>query len=728
METSRVRQRGARLIAVPVVLSVMSLVVAQLGAVVSPASAAKPPADALDGGAISLDLVAAGPFTYNHATGIGGAYGNRTISKQNGVVESLEGEDYACGDLVVFFTAVTVDAGAGSGAIDLSYTFDGETTSGSPVGYDDLVSVSINTPDGGNQNLSGNEAAAIGSESGGSGADVKATVRVDGVDGGEQIIVRLVAHLGCDLGAGNVTGNIQTTLDSAAVVDGDRIPVGEQTVPLKQAGDILAPGIDVTKTCPATASVGDTITYAITVENTGEDALTDLVVTDPLLGGVLDAFGSTLAAGESVTQSFEYEVGGGKDPLVNTVTATAAGRQTSAEVSDAAECSTDVLFPSLALTKTPDAEVVTAGDPIGFTITVTNDGSAAAYEVLITDPLPQDAGLDWSIDGGSAAELCAIADGVLTCEVGTLAAGDDASVHIVSDTDATTCGTVDNTASATDSQGDDVQASASVTVDCPELGIRIVKGGPALAHVGDTITYTFDVSLTTQTPLHDVTLTDPRCDDGTLTEATGDDGDGTLEPDETWHFTCTHVVGSEDPDPLPNTAGVVGTAKDGRQATDSDDHEVDLIHPAIAIVKTVNPDSGEPGDVVTYTYEVTNTGDTTLFDVSVDDDVIGHIGDIAELAPGQSEVLTADWTLSATAVALVNVGTATGTDTLGEEVTDSDDAFVTVVEAETPPPPPTAFTGSDAGRAGLLGLGLFVLGLAALLVARRRPEMRPSVW
>ena len=30
---------------------------------------------------------------------------------------------------------------------------------------------------------------------------------------------------------------------------------------------------------------------------------------------------------------------------------------------------------------------------------------------------------------------------------------------------------------------------------------------------------------------------------------------------------------------------------------------------------------------------VANTGNTTLYNVSVDDDVLGHIGDIDELAP-----------------------------------------------------------------------------------------------
>src|SRR5437867_8427144 len=77
-----------------------------------------------DGGDFSLDFIAAGPFTYNHATGVGGEYADRTISKTDGVMESLEGGDFSCGDKVVYFTAITVDpAASGEQDISLDYSF-----------------------------------------------------------------------------------------------------------------------------------------------------------------------------------------------------------------------------------------------------------------------------------------------------------------------------------------------------------------------------------------------------------------------------------------------------------------------------------------------------------------------------------------------------------------------------------------------------------------------------
>ena len=81
---------------------------------------------AADGGDFSLDFVAAEPTSYDHQTGAGGEFGDRTINED--VVESLEGGDFSCGDTVVFFTQIVVAEDATETQdIQLDFSFDAES-------------------------------------------------------------------------------------------------------------------------------------------------------------------------------------------------------------------------------------------------------------------------------------------------------------------------------------------------------------------------------------------------------------------------------------------------------------------------------------------------------------------------------------------------------------------------------------------------------------------------
>src|SRR5262249_32221251 len=97
------------------------------------------------GADFSLHFVACARFTYDHATG-GGAYDDRTIGKSNDVVESLEGGDFTCGDIVSYLVAIKVDAApdAANQTIDLDFSFLADTTGQSGVGLVDIVGTKIN--------------------------------------------------------------------------------------------------------------------------------------------------------------------------------------------------------------------------------------------------------------------------------------------------------------------------------------------------------------------------------------------------------------------------------------------------------------------------------------------------------------------------------------------------------------------------------------------------------
>ncbi|MFO7772900.1 MAG: hypothetical protein R6V59_03005 [Dehalococcoidia bacterium] len=87
----------------------------------------------------------------------------------------------------------------------------------------------------------------------------------------------------------------------------------------------------------------------------------------------------------------------------------------------------------------------------------------------------------------------------------------------------------------------------------------------------------------------------------------------------------------------------------------------------------------EAGDVITYAYTVTNTGEVSLTGIDVTDDLLGKVTlDDSELAPGESTSGTATYTVTQddidSGADIVNTATVT-TD---QGVTDSDSATVTV--------------------------------------------------
>jgi uncharacterized repeat protein (TIGR01451 family) len=152
--------------------------------------------------------------------------------------------------------------------------------------------------------------------------------------------------------------------------------------------------------------------------------------------------------------------------------------------------------PNVTIVKTADAVSVNAGQNIGFTITVTNNGAADATGVTITDLLPPGTGIDWSeapvdnpncsISGSPPAET-------LNCGPVTLAAGGGSlSVHVQSATTGASCGTYNNTANFTSTNAGSGSASASTSVDCAAIMIlkqstKTVGGNPVLVANDGTV-------------------------------------------------------------------------------------------------------------------------------------------------------------------------------------------------------------------------------------------------
>jgi uncharacterized repeat protein (TIGR01451 family) len=538
--------------------------------------------------------------------------------------------------------------------------------------------------------------------------------------------------------------------------------------------DVLRPAIDIVKRADdRSVDAGEEIGYTVTVSNTGDGTAEDVELTDELpdddglhweIESTSGGWDCEIDAGTLTCGGDDFDLRPGESASVHITSPTTPDtcgkvkNQAEAEWSedsDSDDVESEVVrievecHPELDIVKEADDRSVDAGEEIGYTVTVSNDGDGTAEDVELTDALPDDEGLDWEVAGTTGGWDCEIDAGTLTCggEGFDLEPGEEASVHITSPTTPDTCGTVRNQAeadasNAEDDEGedgeqgdgegdvpgddeDDVESEVvRIEVECTPA-IQVVKDGPDLVHRGDTITYLFDVTNVGQLDLYDVELTDPKCDEGTLELVADGDGDQVLAIGEVWGYTCMHLVTDEDPDPLPNTATVRGDAEEGEdeeEVTDTDDHVVDIIHPAIEIEKTVSERLVEIGDTVVYTYVVTNTGDTTLYDVGVDDDILGHIGDVPVLEPGEAVTLTKDFVVGAQPV--TNVAIASGEDVLGHSVSADDAVTVTPIAGATPPTTP--FTGSDAGRLGLVTLALFGIGVTVVASTRRGRSKREA--
>jgi len=89
--------------------------------------------------------------------------------------------------------------------------------------------------------------------------------------------------------------------------------------------------------------------------------------------------------------------------------------------------------------------------------------------------------------------------------------------------------------------GDMTVGELAVEVGEPSITIDKETDFEGRATIGDTIEYTFEVYNDGDVDLTDVTLSDTLIDPGDISGPTGDDGDGILNPGETWYYTGDSV-------------------------------------------------------------------------------------------------------------------------------------------------------------------------------------------
>ena len=283
-----------------------------------------------------------------------------------------------------------------------------------------------------------------------------------------------------------------------------------------------------------------------------------------------------------------------------------------------------------------DAPVLPIGSDVTFTYVVTNTGDVPLVNAVVTDD---------QISG----DICTIAN----LDVG--ASDTCSSVQVVTEGLYRNVGTV----TALENVGDDFSAiPREVSATDPShhtgaaAGIDVEKslngqdlddpnGDIPVFAIGSTITFDFEVTNTGQFPLDNIVLIDDIL--GVISCPV----DSLAAGQQTTCQASTVVTDGQTTNTATATGQPVDAAGNPIGGPVSDDDPANHIGAAssITIEKFTNDeDADDPtgpeiatGDVVTFTYVVTNNGPSNVVDLVVTDDIEGEVCTIASLAPGASE-------------------------------------------------------------------------------------------
>jgi len=482
---------------------------------------------------------------------------------------------------------------------------------------------------------------------------------------------------------------------------------------------------------------GDIVTYTLAIPNTGNWPAYDLVITDSLPTGlsfvatvgfaVTDPATATLGGDYPAWTISQLNVGG---YVYITFTAQVAWDISAGlTLTNSAwgsydnwpgeppyereyDIPTDTVpvqtgYPLLDLVKEAAPVPAMAGEPLAFTLTVTNTGIVSATGVVITDAVPTNTTYQ-----SCGPAPCGEAGGVVSWTLGTLDIGAMRTVTMAVLVNADATGQVVNTGQATSTEG--VTDTDTVTVPLGSLAdLTVVKADdPDPVVVGTLLTYTLVVTNNGPSVARNVVVTDtlppevafvtasPAQDLGPNPLVWNSLGD--LDVGESLRLTVVVRVNVTTTDVFTNFVVAGSSTSDDNPGDNADDEPTTPLVPGLEMVKTV-----APGQVVrwmpfTYTIRITNTGDVPLNPLALTDtlpaafhyvagsgsptdpDIVAEPvlvwHNLGPLAPGAS--ITVAFAVTATpgiTGTFWNVATTTG-EHPGGVLTDTDNAPVSVID------------------------------------------------
>ncbi|WP_281228990.1 DUF7507 domain-containing protein [Flavobacterium aquiphilum] len=407
--------------------------------------------------------------------------------------------------------------------------------------------------------------------------------------------------------------------------------------------------------------VGDLITYTFTVTNTGNTTLNNVVINDVLTNSVNLAVNPNVLAPNAIgTATVTYtikqsDIDAGKVTNSATVTGTTPTGGTVTDTSgttitnDTPTVTTLSSSSGIAVVKTGVVGgTIKMGDLITYTFTVTNTGNTTLNNIVINDALTNSVNL-----AVSPSTLTPNAIGTATVTYAIKQFDIDAGKVTNS---ATVTGTTPTGSTVTDTSGTTIANNTpTVTTLNSNPGIAVVKTGVVggTVKVGDLITYTFTVTNTGNITLSNIVINDALTNSVNLTVSPS-----ALAPNAIGAATVTYAIKQSDIDAgkVTNSATVTGTIPTGGTVTDTSGTAINNDNPTVT---TLNSTSGisimkegtyedknkdgiaNVGDVINYSFTVTNTGNVSLSNIAIQDNNVPAIkGTLNSLAGGASDSVT----------------------------------------------------------------------------------------
>ena len=432
-----------------------------------------------------------------------------------------------------------------------------------------------------------------------------------------------------DIDAGTVT-NIASASDGTTTSPTDTVTVTATRNPAQELEKLLTGNAD--GDASGTVSVGDVLTYTVTMTNTGNTTLANVVVSDALIipnsntcASVAPGATCQLVGTYTVTQA-DADAGNIRNTALVTSPVCPAG---STDPACTTTIDTPVENPIVTYSKSvvlPSGQTeVSVGDTLTYAISVTVANARTTEPLTLTDTL------------GTGLDLGAVSAGVFSCSgtnplVCTLSAGTVPGTYTVTYTatvnDQAT-GTVDNAVVGT---GDDAPTCAGtcttetpVTEPLPPLVTytksAALPSGQTDARVGDTVTYTLTTTVVNAVTTSDVVLTDTLGTGltfGAVTNAGAYTCNGsnplvcTLPVGTvpgTYTVTYTATVNDQAVGTVDNA--VVGTGDDAPTCAGTCTTQTPVAAPRIVVSKSSDPGTGaqvQVGQTVRYTLTVEISG------------------------------------------------------------------------------------------------------------------------